>query len=184
MAFEKETKMSRLTFIGWLKLELMRMSGSKSVSIHKLAALAQEDNSRLAEPLLLYAMETNAAPRLMAYIKDERLIEEYQLVQEICGERSILDLEKEQGSQLPWSYQKLLANWDAAEMKSENIEKSKQMRLERSLQLKAEKGVSNAQIYRALNLNRGNTNAYFKHGDASKLSLENATRIMKYLFSL
>ena len=176
--------MSRLTFIGWLKLDLMRMSGSKTVSIHKLAALAQEDNSRLAEPLLLYAMETNAVPRLIVYIRDKQLIDEYQLVQEICGERSILDLDENEREQLPWSYQKLLANWNSAELKSINIEKSKQMRLERSLQLKAEKGVSNAQIYQALNLNRGNTNAYFKHGDTSKLSLENATGIMKYLYSL
>ena len=39
-------------------------------------------------------------------------------------------------------------------------------------------------ICNELGLNRGNVNAYMKHGDVSKMSLQNATRIMKYLMAL
>ena len=85
--------MSRLTFPGWLKLELARMSGSKTINLHKLAILAQEDNSRLAEPLLLYAMETGAAPRLMSYISDRHIEQEYRDVLDVCGNKSIVELD-------------------------------------------------------------------------------------------
>jgi len=174
--------MSRITFSGWLKLELVRMSGRKTVSIHKLAVLSQEDNPRLAEPLLLFAMETGTVPRLMSHTKDQQTEEEYRQVLAVCGDRSITTLNGEQRDALPWGYKKLLESWQAAEERPQHIEESKRMRLDRSLQLMREKGVSNAQVYHALNLNPGNTNAYFKHGDTSKVSLENATKIMKYLY--
>lgn len=176
--------MSRPTFRGWLKLELGRMSGLKTISIHKLAILAREENSRLVEPLLLYAMETGAVPRLMAFIGDKQIEQEYRDVLSVCKDKSILDLVEREEQVLPWSYKKLLRNWRVVEQRAWQIENSKRMRLERSLQLMKEKNVSNAQIYQVLNLNPGNTNAYLKHRDISKLSLENATKIMKYLYTL
>jgi len=176
--------MSRLTFLGWLKLELERMSGLKTIGIHKLAVLAQEDNSRIAEPLLLFAIETNSTSRLMSYIDESQIKQEYLDVIGLCSDKSILQLSKAAEEALPWSYRKLLSNWRAADNRAQHIEDSKRMRLERSLQLMKEKNVSNAQVYQALNLNRGNTNAYFKHKDTSKLSLDNSTRIMKYLYAL
>jgi hypothetical protein len=176
--------MSKLTFLGWLKMELMRMSGNKTISIHKLAILAQEDNSRLAEPLLAYAMEMDTVVRLVSYIKSSQLQEEYWYVLGICDGKSIVSLNRKQADKLPWSYKKLLVNWRAAEGKPQRVEQSKRMRLDRSLQLMQEKGVSNVQIYRSLGLNPGNTNAYLKHRDTSKLSLDNATRIMKYLYAI
>ncbi|MCL1848040.1 MAG: hypothetical protein FWF91_08810 [Coriobacteriia bacterium] len=176
--------MSRLTFVGWLKLELVRMSGGRATSLHKLAIQAQEDNPRLAEPLLLFAMETGAAARLMSYISDRQIEGEYREILELCRNGSILELEEDEESNLPWSYQKLLSNWRSAEGKAQRIENSKRLRLERSLQLMKEKHVTNAQVYQALRLNPGNTNAYLKHRDTSKLSLENTTRIMKYLYEV
>ena len=160
------------------------MSGCKVTSLRKLAVLAQEDNPRLAEPLLLFAMETEATARLMSYIGDEQIEGEYREVLELCRDKSILELVEKEERRLPWSYSKLLSNWRAAEGKAQRIENSKRLRLERSLQLMKEKHVTNAQVYQALRLNPGNTNAYLKHHDTSKLSLENATRIMKYLYEV
>ena len=176
--------MSKLSFSGWLKLELGRMSGLKTVSIHTLAALAQEENSRLAEPLLLFAIETGSVSRLMSFVDDKEIKREYREILDLCDGKSILKLDKTEEESLPWSYRKLLNNWKAVENKAAHIENSKRMRLERSLQLMKEKSISNAQVYQALNLNPGNTNAYFKHNDTSKLSLDNSTRIMKYLYTL
>ena len=176
--------MSRLTFLGWLKMELARMSGHKTVSIHKLAHQVQYDNSRLAEPLLLYAMETGTVSRLLHFIEDEKLKKEYLDIIEMCGGLSIVDLSEDKKKELPWGYKKLLENWWAAEKKQQHVENSKRLRLERSLQLMDEKKITNAQVYQALSLNPGNTNAFFKNRDTTKLSLENTTRIMKYLYSL
>ena len=176
--------MSKLTFLGWLKLELERMSGLRTISIHKLVVLTQKENSRLAEPLLLFAMETDSVHRLMSFVNDRQLEQEYQYVLDICGDKSILDLDEKAKESLTWGYRKLIDNWMAADNKAKHIENSKRMRLERSLLLMKEKGVSNAQVYQALNLNPGNINAYLKHHDTSKLSLENSTRIMKYLYML
>ena len=68
--------------------------------------------------------------------------------------------------------------------KPETQAESKRLRWEKSRQLQLQKGVSVARICNELGLNRGNVNAYMKHGDVSKMSLQNATRIMKYLMAL
>jgi hypothetical protein len=176
--------MSRITLKGWLKIELARLAGQNTTSIHRLATLAKNHNSRLYEPLLVYALETAASSRLIAYFDDENRKEEYRTVIEICHNRSILELEESEIVRLPWSYQKLLHTWKSVEHKGQRAERSKRMRLNKTRELMKAKGVSNAQIYQALHLNPGNTNAYLKHGDISKLSLENTTRIMRYLYAL
>jgi hypothetical protein len=176
--------MSRITLKGWLKIELARLAGQDTASIHRLATLAKNHNSRIYEPLLVYALETGAANRLMAYLDNGERKEEYRAVVGICGNRSILELKEPEVARLPWSYQKLLHTWRSVEQKAERIERSKRMRLDKTRELMKEKNVSNAQIYRALNLNPGNTNAYLKHGDISKLSIENTTRVMRYLYAL
>jgi hypothetical protein len=160
------------------------MSGEKTISVNKLADYLQEDNPRLAEPLLLYAMETGIARRLFGRIRDEEILAEYRAVIGICKERSILALDETERESLPWGYQKLLATWKSVEEKNKRVVRSKKMRLEKTLELMESRNVNNAQIYHALDLNPGNTNAYLKHGDVSKFSLENATKIMKYLYAL
>ncbi|MDR1184544.1 MAG: hypothetical protein LBK67_07085 [Coriobacteriales bacterium] len=176
--------MSEITLVGWLKSELTRMSGQNTLNICKLATLAKNENPRLYEPLLIYAMETGALDRLLFCIEDEKRKEEYLRVAGLCGDCGIVALTEYEIKSLPWDYRKLLLTWKAVEGKRQRIERSKRLRLERTQKLQKLKAVSNVQIYRTLNLNPGNTNAYLKHGDLSKLSLNNATRIMKYLYAL
>ena len=47
--------------------------------------------------------------------------------------------------------------------------------------LQKEKNISNYRIYKDLELNPGNINAYLKHGDPSKLSLATARKTLDYL---
>jgi hypothetical protein len=176
--------MSKITLGGWLKAELARMSEQDTASIHKLAVLAQEANPRLYEPLLVYALEIGASDRLLRYLHDDAYKAECQKVISLCSERSILDLGEAERSALPWSYRKLLLSWRAVEEKAKRTNQSKQLHLKRTKELMKEKGVKNSSIYCHLNLNPGNTNTYLKHDDITKLSLENATRIMRYLYSL
>jgi hypothetical protein len=160
------------------------MSGQTTLSIRKLAALTQNGNTRLAEPLLAYALEIGEIDKLLGLTTDEHGLKEYRSVIEMCRGDSLTKLDAKTIKELPWSYQKLLNTWKAVESKPHRIQQSKQLRLDKTLELMKAKRVKKVQIYRDLNLNPGNTNAYLKHKDTSKLSLENATRIMKYLYAL
>lgn len=175
--------MSRITFKGWLKMELFRMSGAESLDLRILATRAQKSRPRLAAPLLLYAMETNVTERLLKSIYKKDLLREYKEVILLCHDKPIAELSLEEEEKLPWTYRKLLASWRTAKNRNESLTDSKRLRLERTRMLQKETGISNAQIYQTLDLNPGNVNAYLKHGDTSKVSLETATRIMKFLFS-
>lgn len=92
-------------------------------------------------------------------------------------------LGQNKSTQLPREYRKFITSYKAAYFKPETDAASKQMRWKRSKELQLIKGVTNAEIYLTLGLNPGNTNSYMKHGEVDKVSLENATAIMKYLFS-
>jgi hypothetical protein len=176
--------MSRITFIGFLKLELKHLTKSNCLSIHGLALQAQTVQPRLAEPLLCYAMEIDAVERLLGYINSLELADEYKGVVALCGEQSIDELSPRWQEKLPWGYQKLLARWRAVAARQTSVVDSKRLRLSRIHELQEEKHISNAQIYHKLRLDKGNTNPFLKHDDVSKLSLANATKIMKYLYAL
>ena len=83
---------------------------------------------------------------------------------------------------LPREYGKFLTSYRVSYNRPETVKDSKCMRWERSCALQLEKGVTTADIYRALGLNAGNVNAYLKHGDTDKVSLQNAADIMNYLY--
>ena len=55
------------------------------------------------------------------------------------------------------------------------------MMFQRIAQLQQEKEITNYAVYKALNLNPGNTNAFLKNGDVSKLSLDTVRRILEYV---
>jgi hypothetical protein len=173
--------MSKIQFNGWLKTELKRMSVDGSLNLRSLAAWAQTTRPRIATPLLAYAIENDVVEQLVSYIHDQNLLEEYTTVLSISGGKSLDSLDDQTVKQLPWNYRKLLKTWESAKYRTANRTASKELRLARSLALKEEKGIRNAQIYSDLGLNKGNINAYFKDRDVSKVSLETATRIMEYL---
>jgi hypothetical protein len=175
--------MSTITFVGWLKSELSRMSGGGPLRLKRLVNLAQIEIPRLAPLLLFYAIETDRVDHLLAAVDDEELGNEYREVLVLCKGRKFNALPDTIQNRLPWSYRKLIASWKAVRDKNSNRSHSKELRLNRTLALKEEKGVTNAQIYQTLGLNPGNVNAYLKHRDVSKVSLETATNIMKYLYA-
>jgi len=86
--------------------------------------------------------------------------------------------------QLPPRYEKALLSYKAAFQRIDSRNESKKLRWEKSIQLQKKKGISNAQIYLALNLDAGNVNAYMKHANIDKVSLKNATDIMEYLYAV
>jgi hypothetical protein len=173
--------MSRITFKGWLKSELQRLSTTPSLHLRTLAEQAQDSNPRMAELLLAYAIEIEASNRLMSYISHQQLKEEYAEVLRIAKAESLESLTAQKRTQLPLRYQKLLTNWNSVRDRRAGQLDSIALRYGRTKKLQATKGIRNAQIYHDLGLNPGNVNAYLKHADFQKVSLTNATNIMRYV---
>jgi len=173
--------MSTITFKGWLKSELRRMSPAGSLKLSNLAFAAQSDCPRIAGRLLAYAIEIGSVTRLLPLIADEELHAEYVNVLKLCKNKSLVELSASNIDQLPWSYRKLLTTWRSVRNRQSSRRKSTALRLRSSLELKTRKNIRTSQICRELGLNKGNVNAYFKYKDASKVSLETATKIMRYL---
>ena len=163
---------------------MLEIAGVSSFCLRKLAATAQKEKPRLIEPLLLYAISAGQVDRLISFVYKNDVLESYQSILHLLGG---IDLEEAALSgrfddNLPREYSKFLTSYRASYNRPETAKDSKRMRWERSRALQLEKGVATADIYRALGLNAGNVNAYLKHGDTDKVSLQNATDIMNYLY--
>ena len=63
----------------------------------------------------------------------------------------------------------------------ENEDKLKSLMQKRIVEVQAEKGITNYRIYKALNLNPGNVNAFLKKGDTGKVSLNTARKMLVYV---
>ncbi|MEG0759484.1 MAG: hypothetical protein RR505_13825, partial [Raoultibacter sp.] len=174
-------------FEGWITKELRYLSGGSSLNLRKLTALSQDSLPRLVEPLLLYAIQTGKVDALLSFVWREEIRASYSNALAIlgdCSDLGTLALSDSNSVVLPREYGKYLTSYRTAYNKPETDAESKRMRWERSRDLQLKKGVSNAAIYNALGLNPGNVNAYMKHGALDKVSLQNSTAIMKYLYAL
>jgi len=160
------------------------LSEENTLNLRRLASLAQDTKPRLRERLVLYAIATGQVTRLRSYLYLEDYINE---LDDLALEFSSIDLNNPnspRNDQLPPRYVKALQSYRAAFQQIDSRNESKKLRWEKSVQLQKKKGVSNAQIYQALNLDAGNVNAYMKHANIDKVSLKNATDIMEYLHAV
>lgn len=179
--------MRRPTFSRWISKEIRHLSGNDSLNLRKLASRAQSSSPRMIEPLLLYAIETKKTQALLDLVWREDIRVSYENVLAALRDYESIQsmaLSEEDFAFLPREYGKFLSSYRAAYRKPETDAESKRLRWERSRDIQLKKGISNAEIYKALGLNPGNVNAYMKHGALDKVSLQNSTDIMKYLYSL
>ena len=175
--------MRRPHFDRWIKRQVLELANAESFSLRKFAALAQKEIPRLREPLLLYAIANGCADKLLSYIYKDEVLNSYKIAFNLLKDVSLTEvaLNNLNIEGLPREYSKFFTSYKSAYNKPQTNSESKRMRWERSRMLQLEKGVNTADIYRSLGLNPGNVNAYMKHGALDKVSLENATEIMKYL---
>jgi hypothetical protein len=176
--------MRRPVFKRWIKRQVQEIAGTETLNLRKLASAAQKDKPRLIEPLLLYAVAAGYVDRLISLIYQEEIQKSYEAVllhlEGIDLENAALSGQLD--NILPREHAKFLISYRAAYNRPETARDSKRMRWERSRILQLEKGISTAEIYRTLGFNAGNVNAYLKHGDIDKVSLQIATDIMNYLY--
>lgn len=164
--------MREITFKGYLERQMCELSDCKSKSLYKFARLA-ENNARLKDVLCLY---------FSFYVNDKlknQLTKKYKYLSEEC--RKLSKKSPEDIDDSLSEYKTVYTNYLNQKNSMESTNKIKLLMWKRIVELKTEKGISNYQIYKSLNLNSGNVNAFLKNADVSKVGLDTVRRMLSYL---
>lgn len=173
--------MRELTFRGFLTQYVKQLSAQNTSSLYKLAAEARGENPRLREPLLLYSMFAQKQDVLLSATKDDLLRDEYtELVSRYSAEQMESLLMEESGV-LAEGYHKVWRSYLSRKNRLQADNHTKELMRNKVKRLQEKNGVTNYRIYTDLNLNPGNLNAWLKHGDCDKVSLDTARMVLSYV---
>ena len=171
--------MRKLTFEGFLKKYVAELAGVQTASVHKLADCMTE-NPRLKEPLFLYALTFDKVNLLLRYTANSTVVAEYEQLSNLYSLEQMLLLLEKQSSELPESYLKVWRSYCSVRDAALADNDTKELIHRRVLELQQKKKLTNYRLYKDLKLNPGNVNAWLKHNDSSKMSLDCARQIYKY----
>ena len=160
--------MRELTFKGYLQKQLCVLSDCNSKSLYKFARLA-EHNARLRDALCVY----------LHFYASEKL--KSQLRKRFDYLKPLSTLNPEQLTQSQSEYRTIYENYLNQKNAKQNDDKLKAMMQKRIVEVQAEKGITNYRIYKALDLNPGNVNAFLKYGDVSKVGLNTARKMLGFV---
>ena len=82
---------------------------------------------------------------------------------------------------LPAEYHKVWRSYQSRKNRGQADEHTKELMRQKVKRLQVQKGVTNYRIYTDLKLNPGNLNAWLKHGNGDKVSLDTARRTLRYV---
>lgn len=173
--------MRELTFKGFLTSYVKQLSTQNTNDIYKLVAEAKELNPRLREPLFLYALYMDKVAILMRAAKDTSLYPEYSQMYLSFDADAITKSFQSHSSEVRYEYHKVWKSFTVQRDRLQADDHTKELIRQKVQRLQAKTGVTNYRIYTDLKLNPGNINAWLKHGDAGKVSLETARRTLKYV---
>ena len=162
--------MRELSFKGYLQQQLCELSNYDSKSLYKFAKLA-ESNARLKNTLCLY---------LNFYVSEKlkkQLCKKFPYLIEECDRLNGIAVEDLSLSEHKTIYE----NYLNYKNRKKNDDKIKLLMQKRIVEVQEEKGITNYRIYKALNLNPGNVNAFLKNGDTGKVGLDTVRRMLAYV---
>ena len=171
--------MRKLTFEGFLKQYVAELSGVQTASVHKLADCLSE-NPRLKEPLFLYALAFDKVDLLLRYTVNRAVAAEYEQLSNRYSLAQMLLLLENQSLELPEGYLKVWRSYCSVRDAALADNDTKELIHRRVVEIQQKKHLTNYRIYADLKLNPGNVNAWLKHNDSSKMSLDCARQIYKY----
>lgn len=149
--------------------------------MYKLAAEASRTNPRLREPLLLYAVYSQKQDVLLQATKEPGLREEYRRLMMHYTADKMTELFEQASPLLPDGYHKVWRSYQTRKNRGQANDHTKELMRQKVKRLQEKNGVTNYRIYTDLKLNPGNLNAWLKHGDADKVSLDTARRTLHYV---
>jgi hypothetical protein len=173
--------MRPLTFAGYLGTYVAHLSGEDTRDAARLAAAVRK-RPRLAAPLVLWAVETGRADRFANLLGDNpQLLAELGTVNRLWAEGRLERALDEPPSPLRPEYAKAWQSYVARRDAPKRDAELKLVARGRALVLASQKGVSRYRLAKDLGLNPGNLHAFLAQGDATKLSLDKAVALVKYL---
>lgn len=173
--------MRELTFRGFLTQYVRQLSAQETNSLYKLAAEASSNNPRLREPLFLYAVYSQKQAVLLQATKEPELRMEYHRLASLYTAEGMTELFERESPLLSAEYHKVWKSYQSRKNRGQADDHTKELMWQKVKRLQAKNGVTNYRIYTDLKLNPGNLNAWLKHGDADKVSLEIARMAVRYV---
>ena len=173
--------MRDLTFRGFLTQYVRQLAAEETNSLYKLAAEACSNNPRLREPLFLYAVYTQKEKVLLQATKEPTLYQEYERMVALYTADRMTELFEQASPLLPAEYHKVWRSYQSRKNRGQADEHTKELMRQKVKWLQEKNGVTNYRIYTDLKLNPGNLNAWLKHGNGDKVSLETARRTLRYV---
>lgn len=173
--------MRELTFKGFLAQYLKQLSAQNTNSLYKLAAEAAENNLRLREPLLLYAVFSEKQEVLLKAAKAPALHRHYAGLLSRYTREELAALLEEESPELAEGYHKVWRSFQSRKNRGRADDHTKELMRKKLKRLQEQKGVTNYRIYTDLGLNPGNLNAWLKHGNSAKISLGTAREALHYI---
>lgn len=176
--------MRELTFRGFLTQYVRQLSSNDTNSLYKLMDEVTTNNLRLREPLLLFALYTDKQDVLLRAAKATQFYDSYFKLLTTYNVDSMTMHLKTQSTLLPEEYLKVWRSYLSVKNRNQADDFAKDLMRKKIKRLQEQTGVTTYRIYTDLNLNQGNLNAWLKHGQSGKVSLETARRTLQYLESV
>jgi len=170
-----------LSFAGFLKRYVRSLSLTETNSLYKLAKEAADENPRLREPLLLYAVFIDKTDVLLRAVRAHTLYSDYKNLANKYDKASFKTALQDASSPLSEEYKKVWRSYLSRKNRLQNDNHTKELMRNKIVKLQKAKGMSNYRLYADLGLNPGNLNAWMKYGDPNKVSIDTARRALKYL---
>ena len=169
--------MRELTFKGYLLSQLQELSDFNSTSLYAFSQLAR-NNARLKDVLSLYlVMYTEENLRSKLLIKFDYLKSSCEKLKGIDDDNAETYLHNDSLS----GYRTVYNNFLYQRNRKEQEDRLKRMMYRKISEVKQAKCVTNYRIYKELNLNPGNVNAFLKNEDTSKVSVDTARKILAFV---
>ena len=171
--------MRELTFKGFLRSYVRKLSRSGSLDPAKLAEEVTDGNARLCAPLVLYAIVSGTAGRLKGALGGATGADEVRRLLGALPSRNV-----EQTLRSGDAPEECLKVWNSylvahdAPVRDAELKRAVRKKV---LQLQKETGCSNYRVYTDLKLNPGNVNCWLKQGDDRKVSYRTAEKILAYM---
>ena len=175
--------MRELTFRGFLTQYVRNLSVGTTNSLYKLAEEASKDNPRLREPLFLYALYSQKQDVLLQATKDATLHAIYFEMTQRYTTDAMTEVFVSGSEEVPAEYTKVWRSYMSKKNRGQADAHTKELMRQKVKRLQEKHGVTNYRIYTDLKLNPGNLNAWLKHGDSDKVSLDTARRTLRYVES-
>lgn len=173
--------MRELTFKGFLAQYVRQLSRQNTLNLHKLTAEAIGDNPRLREPLLLYALFSGKQDLLLMAAQGSPLQKPYtELLSQYSAEQ-VTTLLEEDSPVLAREYHKVWRSYLSRRNQLQADNHTKELMRKKVKRLQEANSITTYRIYTDLGLNPGNLNAWLKHGDGNKVSLDTARLALHYV---